>query len=197
MTGLEKIIQQIECEAQTASDQILSEADSECAEILAGAQATCGEISAEASAQAASIRQDVLSRGESGCQMQRKNRILAAKQEMIAAVIEKSKEALLHMESVDYFVMLTRQIERYAQQGDGVVYLSEADLARVPAYFPKKLSQIAEAKGGTLALSAQPKELSGGFVLAYGGVEENCSFDALFEADRERLQDLVRAKLFA
>jgi len=196
MTGLEKIIFQIEQEAKEASTQILEQADCECADILAEAQAACREIGAKSDDDAAQIRQDVLARSESGNQMLRKNRILAAKQEMIAEVIAKAQKKLLEMQSVDYFVMLSKQVERYAQGGEGVMYLSGYDLGRVPAYFPKKLSQIAKAKGGTLVLAKEPKEISGGFILAYGGIEENCSFEAQFEADKDRLQDIVRAQLF-
>ena len=35
------------------------------------------------------------------------------------------------------------------------------------------------------------------FVLIYGGIEENCTFPALFDAKREQLQDLVHRLLFA
>ena len=77
------------------------------------------------------------------------------------------------------------------------MYLSGEDLARLPAYFPRKLSEIGAAKGGTLVLSEESREIKGGFILAYGGIEENCSFEALFEAEKERLQDIVRAQLFS
>ena len=40
-------------------------------------------------------------------------------------------------------------------------------------------------------------EANGGFVLVYGGIEENCSFEAMFAAQREKLQDQVHAFLFA
>lgn len=197
MTGLEKIIIQIEQDAVEASAQILEKADLQCAEILADAQAECDAIDRAAEIDAANIHQDILSRSESSNQMQRKNRLLAIKQEMISETINKAKQKLLSMSSVDYFVMLGKQAEKYAQCGDGVMYLSANDLSRIPAYFPAKLSQIAAAKGGTLVISERSAEISGGFILAYGGIEENCSFEALFEAEKERLQDIVRAQLFS
>ena len=39
--------------------------------------------------------------------------------------------------------------------------------------------------------------MDGGFVLLYGGIEENCTVRALFDARREALQDQVHALLFA
>lgn len=197
MTGLEKIISQIEQEANASCAEILDKADIQCANILTNAQTRCEAIGAKAAGDAEALRSDILARGESGSQMQRKNRILAAKQEIIAEVIEKAKQKLLDMQSVDYFVMLGKRAEKYAQAGDGIMYLSSADLARVPAYFPGKLESIAAQKGGTLVISDRPADISGGFILAYGGIEENCSFEALFEAEKERLQDIVRAQLFS
>lgn len=197
MTGLEKIISQIEQEAKDASAEILAKADKECAGILADAKATCGEITAKSVADCAALRADLLARAESGAQMQRKNRILAAKQEIIRDVIEKAMDKLLHQQNIDYFVLLGKMAERNARSGNGVMYLSGEDLARLPAYFPRKLNEIGEAKGGTLVLSEEPREIKGGFILAYGGIEENCSFEALFEAEKERLQDIVRAQLFS
>ena len=39
--------------------------------------------------------------------------------------------------------------------------------------------------------------MDGGFILCYGGIEENCSFDAIFDSAREHLQDAVQRILFA
>ena len=39
--------------------------------------------------------------------------------------------------------------------------------------------------------------IDNGFILVYGGVEENCTFRALMDGGRERLQDAVRRVLFS
>ncbi len=197
MTGLEKLIDQISQEADAASQEILAKVGTDCAALLAQAQSTCDDIAAKAKEDAASLRADILRRGESRAQMQRKNRILCAKQELIREVIEKAKERLLTQQSIDYFVMLGKMAEKYARGRNGILYLSQADLQRLPAYFPGKLAEIGAAKGGSLALSETPRDICGGFILAYDGMEENCSFDALFEAEKERLQDLVLKQLFS
>ena len=41
------------------------------------------------------------------------------------------------------------------------------------------------------------RNMEGGFVLVYGGVEQNCSFAALFDTARDSLQDKLHALLFA
>ena len=197
MTGLEKIIEKIGLDARESANEVLAEASEKCAEILDAARAESEKIDAQAQSDAKALREDILARGESGAQLQRKNRILTAKQEMIGEVIEGARESLIGMDDFDYFVLLGRLAERNAQPGDGVMYLSSQDLARVPASFHRKLAEIAQQKHGTLVISHEPRSIDGGFVLAYGGIEENCSFGAMFEDRKEALQDVVRAKLFS
>ena len=197
MTGLEKIIEKIGLDAEAAGAEVRAKADAHCAELLDNARAECERIDAQSETDCAALRDDILARGESGAQMQRKNRILTAKQEMIRGIIEAAKDKLKNLDSIDYFVLLGKLAEKYAQSGDGVMFLSEADLARVPAYFRGTLAEIGRKKGGSLILSDEPRDLNGGFVLAYGGIEENCTFEAMFEENKERLQDVVREKLFS
>ena len=54
----------------------------------------------------------------------------------------------------------------------------------------------AEAKGGKLVLKKEPKAIPDGFVLVYGGVEENCTLKALFDVKKDQLQDKVNEILF-
>ena len=52
-------------------------------------------------------------------------------------------------------------------------------------------------KGRQPELAKEPKELDGGFILVYGGVEENCSFKALISAKKDELADKVHQLIFA
>ena len=83
------------------------------------------------------------------------------------------------------------------QAKDGILYLSEKDKKRIPAGFIEKLAGEAAKKGGTLALSDKAADIDGGFVLAYGGIDENCSVSALFEENAEELSDTVGKMLFS
>ena len=62
--------------------------------------------------------------------------------------------------------------------------------------FEKKIAAIAEKKGGALTVSQETCDIDGGFLLVYGGIEENCSFTAMFAAEKENLQDKVHTLLF-
>ena len=45
-------------------------------------------------------------------------------------------------------------------------------------------------------MSEKAKEMDGGFILVYGGVEENCTIRAMFDANRDHLSDKVHEVLF-
>ena len=77
----------------------------------------------------------------------------------------------------------------------GVMKLGSRDLGRLPADFEQKLAGVLPA-GTTLTLSREPAELSDGFLLLYGGIEENCSFRAVLSARKEEMQDKVCGILF-
>ena len=79
----------------------------------------------------------------------------------------------------------------------GDLVLSKADLARLPENFLATINASLAQEGASLALSEQTRETGGGFVLLYDGIEENCTFDALFDSLQEQLLDEVHAILFA
>ena len=65
----------------------------------------------------------------------------------------------------------------------------------VDAEYMKVLA--AKKKGGSLELTETvPDGMDGGFILTYGGIEENCTIKALFDARREELSDKVNRQLF-
>ena len=56
--------------------------------------------------------------------------------------------------------------------------------------------QTAQKKGGHLVVSKEPKDMDGGFVLVYGGIEENCTIRAMFHTKQDELSDVVQKILF-
>ena len=46
-------------------------------------------------------------------------------------------------------------------------------------------------------MSRETRDIPNGFVLVYGGVEENCTLKAMFEAKRDELADKVNHLIFS
>ena len=197
MTGLEKIISQIEEEARLSAEEIIKTAEDRAAEICAQAQETCRTLSQEAGVQAEAIREDILKKSRSAAQMERKKKLLAAKQQVIGQIIDQARDRLLALPDQEYFELIVKLAGEYAQSGDGEIRFNERYKNRLPQDFEQAICQAAARRGGSLALSQKTSDIDGGFVLVYGGIEENCSFEAMFAAQREKLQDQVHAFLFA
>ena len=81
--------------------------------------------------------------------------------------------------------MIKKMLEKYASGKKGLLYFSGTDLKRLPA----DMNSI--AAGYNLEISKEPADIDGGFILSYGDIEENCSFDVLIESSKEELQDKI------
>lgn len=196
MTGLEKITSQIQEEANALAEKKISAAQKEADEILAAAKEACANMESEAEEKNSVLKTNYDSRVKSSAEQQRRTALLRAKQEIIADVIEQAYVTLREKDVQGYFLTMEKILKTYALAEAGEIYFSAEDLARMPADFEKKIAAAAKEKGGSLVLGKEPKAIADGFVLVYGGIEENCTLKALFDAKKDQLQDKVNAILF-
>ena len=103
---------------------------------------------------------------------------------------------MLFKKTEEYFVLIRKMLKQFVLAKQGELYFSERDLDRMPDGFETEVEEIAASKGGSLLLMKEPKNIDGGFILVYGGIEENCSFKALFLAQKDRILDKVHELLF-
>ena len=190
MTGLDKITSQIQEEAEASAKERIEAAQKEAEQILADAKAACEAMEKEASDKAAALKTVQDGRIHSAAEQKRKTALLKAKQEIIAEIIGSAYQ------TASYFLTMEKLVKTYALADKGEIYFSAADLGRMPADFEKKIEAAAQENGGSLTLKKEPKEIPDGFILVYGGVEENCTLKALFDAKKDQLQDRVNEMLF-
>lgn len=196
MTGLEKIINQIQEEAKSLAAEKIEAAQKEAEAVVAAAKEACASLAADAEEKNAVLKGNYESRVKSSAEQQRRTALLRAKQAIIAGVIEEAYETLKKEDAEGYFLTMEKILKTYALAEAGEIYFSEEDLARMPSGFEKKIEAAAKEKGGSLVLKKEPKAIADGFVLVYGGIEENCTLKALFDAKKDELQDKVNAILF-
>ena len=197
MTGLEKILKVIKDDATSAAEVVIAEAQREADEITSAAKAECLKKSAEIAAQSELDVKACFSRAESAALLQEKKLILNAKQQIINDVIINAKEALVILPDKEYFEVIVKMIKKHALDQSGQIIFSIKDRKRLPNDFETVIRTALLGKSGaSLTISEETGDFDGGFILIYGSVEENCSFDALFFAAREGLQDKVCALLF-
>jgi V/A-type H+-transporting ATPase subunit E len=196
MTGLEKITSQIQEEARSRAAETLAEAQKEADAIIAEAKTACAGLEAEAEEKNTAEKANHESRVKSSAEQQRRTAILKAKQEIIAEVIDQAYQTLKNEDAKGYFLSMEKILKTYVLAEAGEIYFSQKDLDRMPADFEKKIEAAAKEKGGSLVLKKEPKEIADGFILVYGGIEENCTLKALFDAKKDQLQDKVNEILF-
>lgn len=197
MTGLEKMKNQILDEAKSLAEAKVSDAENQAQEILEAAKAEAAKTAAGISQKSEADVANYTERIASSIALQRRTRVLSAKQEVIAEVLNKAYEKLKAMETADYFAMMMKILDKYVLAQAGEIYFSQADVNRMPADCRAEIEKIAKAKGGSLKICSQEKGIEGGFVLAYGGIEENCTLRAMFDAKRDELSDEAHRLLFS
>ena len=196
MSGLEKITSQILEEAKTSAAMKLEAARKEADDILEKAKEECASMETDAAEKNVVLKENYAGRIKSSAEQQRRTALLRAKQDIIAQVIEDAYVMLKQEETESYFRTMEKILKTYVLAGPGEIYFSARDLARMPQDFEKKIYAAAEEKGGSLVLSKEPKAIEDGFIIVYGGIEENCTLRALMDAKKDELQDKVNQILF-
>ena len=196
MTGTEKILRHIEDRAGSEAAGILEKAREEAAKLEAEAKVKREDILREADGQAERLVTEARERAEVTAAAYKRRTLLAARGALVQEALDKAWEQILNLPDRDYFAFLYAQLDKQDLSRDGQLCLNEKDLERRPADFEAKIAAAAAAQKGKLVLGGFPAAIRGGFILQYGGVEENCSLEALFESEADVLKDAVRAVLF-
>ncbi|MBR6408067.1 MAG: hypothetical protein IKS19_05765 [Clostridia bacterium] len=193
MNGLINIQEKIISDAKAKADEIISQAQNDAGEILEQAriqsEADCRELIGDSEKRALAIERSA----ESAAHLRGKNLLLKTKGELMNQVIEQAHESILALPDKEYFDIICKMAAKYSHDSEGQMLLNKKDLSRLPAGFEAK---IAKAVRGTLKISDKPCDIDGGFILTYGGIEENCSFDALFKAKYDKIRDIISTVLF-
>lgn len=197
MTGLEKILKAIEADARAGADTVIAQAKREAEEILEAAkleaEKKCNQIAEKSEADVKAI----ISRAESAATLQEKKIILDAKQQIISNIISNARNSLAKLPNSEYTDIILQMVKKYAHNKSGKLLFSAEDKIRLSADFDAKLKQaISDKPAASLTVSEETASMDGGFLLIYGDIEENCSFDALFSAEKDTLQDKVNSLLF-
>ena len=193
MAGIDKMIRQIEDETKTVCDDILLTAKKKSEAILFEAKAKADRIAADGKKKTAARVADIEKRGESSAELEERKVALYTKQSIISDMLNKGMENVKNLPDDEYFTLILTMIEKHSQPQDGVICFGQRDLSRLPRGYSDKINSVAKGK---LALSDKAAAIDAGFILIYGGIEENCSFDAIFMSEADNLSDKAGKLLF-
>ncbi len=196
MRGIEKIVNQILDEGNIKKIEIEDNAKLEADKIIKEAELEGKVIGDEISKK---FRDDIRNYEQIAslsAEQKKKRKILSSKQEAIESVLNEAYQNVINCEEKRYFEIIIDMLKKFSLPQKGAIIFNEKDLKRMPVDFIKEAQKIAQEKGGELSFSDEKRKIDGGFILVYGGIEENCTFKSLFEAKKEELNDIVKKELF-
>ena len=198
MKGTDKIIAHIradgDAEAKKIIDAASKQAEEKRAESFKAALSEYEKLMQAGNAEC----EDILSGSRRIAEMEAKKSVLSVKQEMISAAFDAAREEIVNMPRDKYTQFLARMAAEAAASGMEEIVLNARDKAEVGKAVCKAANELLSAKGtpGKLTVSEDTADISGGVIVRFGGIETNCSIDALIRQRRSGLSTEVAAALF-
>lgn len=195
MAGLETILEKIAEDSKTQCADLTAKAEREADAIRSQAREDASAAASAMLARAKTQADILMQKAESAAKTTRSRAVLAEKVAMISEVLSQAAERIRQLPDAEYAAVIKKLAVKHAKNGSGILRLSPADAARLPAGFEADLNAALSGKGSLRLETAQQK--SGGFVLVYGDIEQNCTLDALIDSMQDALKDKIRQVLFA
>ena len=198
MNGIDRITDRIEADAREQAKAIIAEAEAKCAEIRKENEKKAQERYLQLIRNGTKDCESGLERRKSAAEMDAKKSVLALKQDCVAEAFDMAKRRLADMPEDSYVGFLASLAASAAADGSGEIVLSARDRERCGKAVLERANAALAAQGLTpaLTLAADSREISGGLILRQGGVEVNCSIEALVEALKGPMTADVARTLF-
>lgn len=196
MAGVESIIEEILQEARAQADEIILKANVEAEQEKSAAvkegEELAGKMAEKARRDAAEYEARILSQID----LRKRQSALSVKQDIVKELIDKAYEKLKKQDKDSYFAMIEKLLASVVRNKEGEIAFGRDDLDRLPEDFVVRMQEVAKASGGSIKVAEEPADIDSGFLLSYGGIQENCSLRALFDSSLSDLQDEVQKTLW-
>lgn len=198
MKGTEKIIAHIQADGDAEAKRIIDEASAEAESIRAESFKLALAEHEKLLRQGEAECEDILSGSRRIADMEAKKSVLALKQEMVEAAFEAAKTHIAELPREQYTEFLARMASEASENGTEELVLNARDKAELGKAVCKRANEklAAASKLGKLTLSEDTADISGGVIVRFGGIETNCSIDALVRQQRNALATEVAQVLF-
>lgn len=196
--GADRIIERILNDAKNRADEIIEAAEAEKEKVLSNARIRAERQEKHILDQAGKDAEEQKRRIIGAAQLEARKEILAAKQELISEAFNQALDKLAELDESTYLDIIGNMLLSSVETGTEKVVCSARDKKRIPASFWDEINErlARQGKQGKLAPAGETRNIRGGFILLSGGVESNCSFEAVVEMQREDLEPEVAAILF-
>lgn len=193
MSGLEKILSQIEYESDERCRSIIEDAKKKADRIIGNARDEAEAILKSGEEETAKKVERINQGAVSSAELGKSKLLLRAKLEIIDEILEKSLDKIKKLPEDEYFDIIKTLILANAKSGEGTLCLCEKDIGRLPEGF---IASINKAPGDKEIILGDATDIDSGFILRYGDIDVNCSFDAIVQEKRDELRDALNSLLF-
>ena len=193
MSNVKNITSKILKDAEAGKENILAAAEEEKNKILSKKASAANEIAQEILQKAEADAKSKKERVISSAKLKVRNNKLAAKQEIIDEVFEKSINKLTELSKEQFLNFVKNSILSMNLTGKQTLILNETGLKFVDDSFIDELNKEAKA---TIALSKTAGNFKGGFILENNGIEINSTYEAFVSSLRDELEFEVAKVLF-
>lgn len=191
MNGGDKILNRIKSDCDEVVSKILAEADENAAQIISQAEIQAENTSKDILNKTDLKVKQIEKSSKSRCELEIRNSILRQRRIEIDKTVSELKEYILSLDNEEYFNFIYK-LAASLNVCEGEIFLNEKDLKRIPSDFIDKLAD----SGINASLSEKAADISGGFILKNGNIEENMAVDAVIMSKRDSLEDIISKELF-
>ena len=191
MNGGETIINRINADGDAAVAAIKAEADKANAAVLAEAEKEAQRRAQAIADKTAQKCAQSKTASKSRCDLAVRSALLRQRRSEIDKTVDMLLDYLTNLDDSAYFDALYK-LAAQLRGKSGVLSLNQKDLNRLPADFTDKV----RAAGLDATVSDTPVDITGGFILKNGDIEENMDFRALISARRDEIEDFINRELF-
>ena len=193
MNGLEKIVARMESDTRAECDALAASAAENAAAILRDCQAQADAVTRDSAQRAEAQAAEHLEQLNGSSQLACRQRVLAAKQQLIDEAFVRAAKALTALPQAEYIDLLATLAAENGS-GDEELLLSAADRDAVGAAVVEAANR--KRAGAAFRLSAETRDTGGGLVLRRDRVELNCSFAEKLRQLRQEESSAVAKLLF-
>lgn len=201
MEGLEKILGRIKDESDAKINDLLAKANADASVILREAREKadlqCAEIEKRTDAEIINIKERTVASKE----LKSKQVKLVARREAIDDTLLYVKEKIGALSIKEYGDLLSKVFDKFVtkekvKEQNVKLCFGEKDLKNLSKDVIDGLLKNAKDKGINMTLSDKAANIKNGFLLDYGDILENCSFDAMIDQNKEVFEDKINKVLF-
>ena len=191
--SLAEIKTKIEADARAEAQAILDKARAQADSIRAEADEQSLKIEKTYGERFAKEQPEILRRREIVAGLDVKKIDLGVKQKAISKAFDGAVEELKNLPSEKASDFLQKLLNEAVQTGRETVFVGEGEKNVTKEW----LENYNKRKKTSLVLSDETRDISGGFILAEGDIETNCSWDMLVRWIRDDIEADVVQRLFS